>query len=107
MYKFAHVADCHIGAFNNQVLRELSLEAFSKTMDICVQEEVNFILITGDLFHSNLPDMLLANEAVKIMKKVKDKGIPIYVIYGSHDYSVNETSLIDLLENESNLTELF
>ena len=99
VFKFAHIADCHIGAFNDQILRELSLNAFKKTMDICVQEKVNFVLITGDLFHSNIPDLLLANEAVKIMKKVKDKGIPIYVIYGSHDYSINETSLIDLLES--------
>jgi len=99
MYKFAHIADCHIGAFTDQVLRDLSLEAFKKTMDVCIQEKVDFILITGDLFHSNIPDMFLANEAVKIMRKIKDKGIPIYVIYGSHDYSVNETSLIDILES--------
>jgi exonuclease SbcD len=99
MFKFAHIADCHIGANRDPVLENLELEAFSKAMDICVQEKVDFVLISGDLFHANLPDMHVANAAVKKMKEVKDAGIPIYVIYGSHDYSPNDTSIIDILES--------
>jgi hypothetical protein len=97
MFKFAHFADCHIGANRGPVLEKLELAAFSKAMDICMQEKVDFVLIAGDLFHANLPDMYVANEAVKKMKEVKDAGIPIYVIYGSHDYSPNGTSIIDIL----------
>ena len=97
MFKFAHFADCHIGANRGPVLEKLELAAFSKAMDICMQENVDFVLIAGDLFHANLPDMYVANEAVKKMKEVKDAGIPIYVIYGSHDYSPNGTSIIDIL----------
>lgn len=98
-YKFAHLADCHIGANRDPVLENLELNAFKKAFDFCIQEKVNFILITGDLFHANIPDMRVTNEAVKKMKEVKDKGIPIYVIYGSHDYSPNETSIIDILDS--------
>ena len=97
MFKFAHFADCHIGANRGPVLEKLELAAFSKAMDVCMQENVDFVLIAGDLFHANLPDMYVANEAVKKMKEVKDAGIPIYVIYGSHDYSPNGTSIIDIL----------
>jgi DNA repair exonuclease SbcCD nuclease subunit len=43
--------------------------------------------------------MHVANEAVKKMKEVRDADIPIYVIYGSHDYSPNGTSIIDILES--------
>ena len=68
-------------------------------MDICKQENVDFILISGDLFHANLPDMYVVNEAVKKMKEVQDAGIPVYVIYGSHDYSPNCTSIIDILDS--------
>jgi exonuclease SbcD len=64
-----------------------------------MQENVDFVLISGDLFHANLPDMFVANEAVKKMKEVRDAGIPIYVIYGSHDYSPNGTSIIDILDS--------
>jgi exonuclease SbcD len=99
MFKFAHLADCHIGANRGPVLEKLELAAFNKAMDICMQEKVDFILIAGDLFHANLPDMFVANEAVKKMKEVRDAGIPIYVIYGSHDYSPNGTSIIDILDS--------
>jgi len=97
VFKFAHLADCHIGANRDPVLEKLELAAFSKAMETCVEERVDFVLIAGDLFHANLPDMHVANEAVKKMKEVKDAGIPIYVIYGSHDYSPNATSIIDIL----------
>ena len=99
VFKFAHLADCHIGANRDPVLEKLELAAFSKAMETCVQENVDFVLIAGDLFHANLPDMHVANEAVKKMKEVKDAGIPIYVIYGSHDYSPNATSIIDILDS--------
>jgi DNA repair protein SbcD/Mre11 len=99
MFKFAHLADCHIGANRGPVLEKLELAAFNKAMDICMQETVDFVLISGDLFHANLPDMYVANEAVKKMKEVKDAGIPVYVIYGSHDYSPNGTSIIDILDS--------
>jgi DNA repair protein SbcD/Mre11 len=99
MFKFAHLADCHIGANRGPVLEKLELAAFNKAMDICMQERVDFVLISGDLFHANLPDMYVANEAVKKMKEVKDAGIPVYVIYGSHDYSPNGTSIIDILDS--------
>jgi hypothetical protein len=99
MFKFAHIADCHIGANRDPTLEKLELAAFSKAMDICINEKVDFVLISGDLFHANLPDMHVANAAVKKMKEVKDADIPIYVIYGSHDYSPNDTSIIDILES--------
>lgn len=99
MFKFAHIGDCHIGANREPALEKLELEAFNSALEICIREKVDFIIITGDLFHANLPDMHVVNEAVKKMKDVKDSGIPIYVIYGSHDYSPNGTSIIDILDS--------
>ncbi|MGQ9782348.1 MAG: metallophosphoesterase family protein, partial [Nitrososphaeria archaeon] len=64
-----------------------------------MKEKVDFIIISGDLFHVNIPDMGVTNEAVKKMREVRDSGIPIYVIYGSHDYSPNETSMVDVLDS--------
>jgi hypothetical protein len=99
MYKFAHLADCHLGANRDPVLEGLELAAFKKALGFCLEEKVDFILIAGDLFHANIPDMHVTNEAVKKMREVKDRGIPIYAIYGSHDYSPNETSMIDILDS--------
>jgi exonuclease SbcD len=106
MFKFAHLGDCHIGANRDPVLEKLELGAFNKAMDICIAEKVDFVLIAGDLFHSNLPDMHVTNEAVKKMKEVRDADIPIYVIYGSHDYSPNSTSIIDILDSTGLITKI-
>lgn len=106
MYKFAHISDCHLGAHRSPILQELEFKAFEKTMDKCLEEKVDFIVISGDLFHSNIPDLGVTNEAVKKMKEVHDKGIPIYLVYGSHDYSPNETSIVDILDSAGLFTKI-
>ncbi len=106
MPKFAHLADCHLGANREPVLQELEISSFIKAMDICMREEVDFILISGDLFHTNVPDMSTVNEAVKKITNVKEHKIPIYIIYGSHDYSPNETSMIDVLHSAGLITKV-
>jgi exonuclease SbcD len=106
MYRFAHLADIHIGAFRQPVLQNLIIDAFNKAMDICLERQVDFIIISGDLFDSNIPDMSLLNSAVKKMGEVRDKGIPFYVIYGSHDFSPTQTSIIDILQSANLFTKV-
>ncbi|MDI9437875.1 MAG: DNA repair exonuclease [Euryarchaeota archaeon] len=107
MYKFAHLADCHLGAQKYPELKELEIKAFKNCLDTCVEEKVDFIIIAGDLFHSNLPDMGIVKEAVAKLKEVNEKGIPIYINYGSHDFSPNETSIIDVITESGLLIKLF
>jgi DNA repair protein SbcD/Mre11 len=91
------MGDCHIGAWRDQKLRELNLAAFITALDKCVREKVDFIIIAGDLFDTTLPDLSLAKKAVEKIKEVKDKGIPFYLAYGSHDFAPNSVSIIDIL----------
>ena len=107
MYKFAHLADCHLGAQKYSELKELEIKAFKECLDKCIKEKVDFIIIAGDLFHSNLPDMSIVKQAVGILKEVADKGIPVYINYGSHDFSPNETSIIDVITESGLLKKLF
>ncbi|NYB25876.1 MAG: DNA repair exonuclease [Methanobacteriaceae archaeon] len=107
MYKFAHIADCHLGAQKYPELKELELRAFKEALDICMAEEVDFIIIAGDLFHSNLPDMGVVKEAVGKLSQVKEKGIPVYINYGSHDFSPNQTSIIDVITESGLMKKLF
>jgi len=106
MHKFAHISDCHLGAHRDPVLQKLEFSAFDKALTRCIEEKVDFIVISGDLFHSNIPDMGVVNNAVKKMREVRDKGIPIYLIYGSHDYSPNETSIVDILDSAGLFTKI-
>ncbi|MCE5214872.1 MAG: exonuclease SbcCD subunit D [Methanobacterium sp.] len=107
MYKFAHLADCHLGAQKYPELKELELKAFKECLDICMEEEVDFIIIAGDLFHSNLPDMGVVKEAVGKLSEVNKKGINIYINYGSHDFSPNQTSIIDVITESGLMKKLF
>ncbi|MCW4008955.1 MAG: exonuclease SbcCD subunit D [Candidatus Bathyarchaeota archaeon] len=97
--RFAHLADCHLGANRAAVLRELEAKAFHEAMRRCVEAKVDFILIAGDLFHVNIPDMTVVNGAAKILREVADAGVPVYVVYGSHDFSPNQTAIIDVFES--------
>ncbi len=99
MHSFAHLSDIHIGAFRQPALQNLVLKAFDDALDICVKRGVDFVIVSGDLFDSNIPDMGLVNSAVRKIREVKDKGIQFYVVYGSHDFSPTQTSIVDILES--------
>jgi hypothetical protein len=76
-------------------------------MQKCVEFGVDFILVCGDLFHVGIPDLGIVNSALKSMMQVQRAGIPIYAIYGSHDYTPNGTSVIDILNTAGVLTNVF
>jgi exonuclease SbcD len=97
--RFAHFGDCHLGAWRDQKLKEMNLNAFIKTLDACVSEKVDFIIISGDLFDTTLPDLSIVQRAVEKMREVKDQGTPIYLTYGSHDFAPNSISIIDILNS--------
>ena len=105
MYKLAHITDCHLGAWRNPKLRDLNLKAFEQAIDKCIDESVNFIIITGDFFDINIPDLAPVKRSVEIMKKAKDNGIEIYLIYGSHDFSPNTVSMVDILHSAGLFTK--
>ncbi len=107
MHKFAHLADVHLGAQKTPELKKLEFETFEYILNTCVEENVDFIIIAGDLFHSNLPDLGVVKDAVGKLKEINELGIPIYVIYGSHDFSPNATSIIDIIAESGLLKKVF
>ena len=104
--RFAHLGDCHIGAWRDKKLKELNLQVFINTLDSCVDQKVDFIIISGDLFDTTLPDLTLVKKAVDKIKEVKDKGIPFYITYGSHDFAPNSVSIIDILTSSGLLKKV-
>lgn len=99
LYKFAHITDCHLGSWRNSKLRDLNLQAFERSILISIKEQVDFILITGDFFDVNIPQLAPVKKAVEILKRARDSGIPIYMIYGSHDFNTANISMIDILHS--------
>ncbi len=96
--KFAHLADCHIGSWRDPKLRGANTEAFIKTIDSCIEQNVDFILIAGDLFNTPLPALDNLKTTVNRLKQLKDLGIGVYVTAGSHDFSPSGKTIIDVLE---------
>jgi len=96
--KFSHIADCHIGGWRDQKLKDLSIQAFEKAIDISIEKGVDFILIAGDLFNTSIPNFEGLKTTVIKLRQLKEKNIPVYMIAGSHDFSPSGKTMIDVLE---------
>ena len=96
--KFAHIADSHLGGWRQPELQVLNLESFRRAIDTSIEEGVEFILFTGDLFDSAFPSIEILKETFNEFRKLKEAGIKSYVIAGSHDYSVSGKTFLEVLE---------
>lgn len=106
MNRFAHLSDIHLGAHRDPVLQKLELETFNNFIDKCIRLRVDFIVISGDFFHIGIPDLNVVNEALKKMRSLDEEGIPVYVVYGSHDFSPIGTTIIDLLDTVGSIKKI-
>ncbi len=104
--RFAHLSDIHLGAFREPILRQLEREAFEDAVEKCIELQVDFVLICGDIFHVSIPDLTIVNETIKTLRLLQAVDIPVYAIYGSHDYTPTGTSIIDILDTAGILTNI-
>ena len=104
--KFAHMGDCHLGAWRHPELKELNFKHFQKAIERCIKEKVDFILITGDLFDSSYPPIDTLKETFREFRRLKENNIPVFIIAGSHDYSVTGKTFLDLLDNSGFIKNL-
>jgi hypothetical protein len=98
MVKFAHIADVHLGGWKQQPLQDLNLLSFKKVVEECIKEKIEFALIAGDLFDNAFPPIDVLKETFAEFRKLKEAGIPCFIIAGSHDYSVSGKTFLDVLE---------
>lgn len=98
-FKFAHIADCHIGGWKDSRMKDISMECFAKSIEISLKSGVDFILLAGDLFNTSLPAVDHLKEVVKVLKKAAGKNVPVYTIAGSHDFSPSGKTIIEVLAN--------
>lgn len=96
--RFAHLADVHIGSWRDPAMKGLSLDAFRRAIAIATGKHVDFLIISGDLFNTALPAIDHLQETVILLKKLKQKGIPVYIVPGSHDYNAGGRTILDVLE---------
>jgi len=95
---FAHFADCHIGGWQDPNLKSLGLQTFKLAVQTCINRNIDFLVISGDLFNTAIPQIDYIKEVASEFAKLKDKSIPVYLIAGSHDYSPSGKTMLDVLE---------
>jgi DNA repair exonuclease SbcCD nuclease subunit len=96
--KFAHMADCHLGGWREQKIQAVNILAFENAIDIAISNNVDFVIISGDLFNTSLPAIEIIKDAVSQLKRLKEKNIAVYAVAGSHDFSPSGKTMIDVLE---------
>ena len=87
--KFVHIADVHLGmqpdlgySWSEARKREL-YETFFRAIDFCKEQDVDLLLIAGDLFHRQPNRQELAEVFYALTKLNKTK---VVFIAGNHDY---------------------
>ena len=93
--KFAHLADTHLGYRQYGLIeREKDFyEVFEKVIDKIIQEKVDFVIHSGDLFETARPSPMALLTFQKGLLKLKGAGIPMYAIAGNHDVVMRKGSI--------------
>lgn len=90
--KIIHCADLHIGLENGPIDKETMfplrvqdfLDSFDAMVAFAIQEEVDAILIAGDIFHRNNPNPMLLNAFASRISEVAE-SLPVVILVGNHD----------------------
>ncbi len=97
-FVFAHLADAHVGAWpRSPAVRAALRESVLRALEVVERRDAEFLLVSGDLFHTPVPDPAEVAPVASALKRLVDQGRRVYVIYGSHDYVAHRTSWLDVL----------
>ena len=93
------MADCHVGGWREEKLNDFSIEHFRKAIDAALNENVGFVLISGDLFDVAMPGFDIINSVAKELSRLRESNVDVYIIPGSHDYSASGKTALNILES--------
>jgi DNA repair protein SbcD/Mre11 len=97
-FVFAHLADAHVGAWpRDPAVRAALRESVLRALRTVAERDAQFLLISGDLFHTPVPDPAEVAPVAAALRDLGEQGRRVYAIYGSHDYVAHRTSWLDVL----------
>jgi DNA repair protein SbcD/Mre11 len=90
-FSFVHASDLHLGyaQYGLEVRRQDFDNAFSELVDKTIELKPDFMIIAGDLFHQARPSNHTLENTIRSFKRLKDAGIPVLTVDGSHDSAPN------------------
>src|ERR1700733_13775917 len=94
-FRFVHAADIHLDsplkslALRDPELAELignaTRRAFAGIIDLCLAEQVDALLLAGDLYDGDQTSMKTARFLAEQLRRLHAAGIRVFVIRGNHD----------------------
>jgi predicted phosphodiesterase len=109
MFKFLHAADIHLDSPQRGLdryegapaaeCRAATRRALENLAELALAEEVAFVLIVGDLYDGEWNDYQTPLFFTKVMMRLREGGIPVYMIRGNHDAHNRMTRDLRLPDN--------
>lgn len=109
MFRFVHTADLHLDAplkslaLKDEELSEIvgnaTRRALERIVEICLDEGVDALLISGDLYDGDMRSMKTAAFLVSQMERLNEAGISVFMIRGNHDAESVLTRELELPPN--------
>ncbi|WP_454890336.1 metallophosphoesterase family protein [Sphingopyxis chilensis] len=94
-FRFLHAADIHLDSPLHGLsryeglpvdeLRSATRAAFDNLVQCAIDEDVDFVVIAGDLFDGDWRDMGTGLYFAKAMGRLDQAGIPAFLLAGNHD----------------------
>lgn len=107
--KFIHTADIHLdsplrglSAYPDSPadrLRTATRDAFYNLISRALDEAVDFVVIAGDVYDGDWKDFNTGLFFVRQMGRLRQAGIPVYLLYGNHDAESEMTKGLELPDN--------
>ncbi|MUG85322.1 DNA repair exonuclease [Paenibacillus timonensis] len=94
-FRFLHAADLHLDTpFSGMsgvpdrlrgLLRESTFAAFDRLVRLAIEEAVDFVVISGDIYDASDSSLRAQLRLREGWDKLGEHGIPVYMIRGNHD----------------------
>ena len=107
--KFIHTADIHLdsplsglAAYKDapaDQLRNVTRDAFSRLVQVAIEEAVDFMVIAGDLYDGAWKDYNTGHFFCREMGRLNQAKIPVYLLFGNHDADNEMTKKLVLPPN--------
>lgn len=106
---FIHAADLHLDSpfkglvhtpihiFNE--IKESTFLALDHLVEAAISKQVDFILISGDLFDNEKQSLKAQIRLKKAFERLEEKAIHVYLSYGNHDYINGNIHKVTYSEN--------
>jgi len=109
MFRFIHAADIHLDSplkglevYQDapvEQIRGAARRAFDNLIELAVAEAVAFVLLAGDLYDGDWKDYHTGLYFVNRMGRLREAGIPVFMVSGNHDAASQITRALNLPDN--------